>query len=251
MKVIKHAVPILFAIMLAGCNGSNSESKEEKDSATTEENSASTAIAVNPLKDCFFGDMHLHTAYSPDAALFACDLLPEDSYKYAMGEEVEYMGQKVKRIAPLDFLAVTDHAEYFGLVPMVRDPNGPFAGTALYKQYTSTDPKDVGKSLTDFVTSMATNSPTPELNNPVAIKGAWQKSIDAANMYNKPGKFTTLMGYEWTSAPVSAARTFQNLHRNVILKEIKCPRCLSLPLTHRILKICGHTWKMHVKRGAM
>lgn len=225
MKVNKHAGPILFALILAGCNGSNSESKEAKDSAnaTAEETSASTAIAVNPLKDCYFGDLHLHTAYSPDAAFFACDLLPEDSYKYAMGEEVDYLGQKVKRIAPLDFLAVTDHAEYFGSVVTVRDPKGPFAGTELYRQYTSTDPKDVTKSFMDFAKEMATNTPNPEINKPEAIKGAWQKSIVAANMYNKPGKFTTLIGYEWTSAPMSATMTIQNLHRNVIFKGDKVP----------------------------
>jgi hypothetical protein len=62
-----------------------------------------------------------------DAFAFGTRTTPEDSYKYAMGETVKYMGKPQKRIAPLDFLAVTDHAEYLGVVRDTTDPNGPFA----------------------------------------------------------------------------------------------------------------------------
>ena len=31
---------------------------------------------------------------------------------------------------PLDFAAVTDHAEYLGMVPLAKDPDGPFKDTS-------------------------------------------------------------------------------------------------------------------------
>jgi hypothetical protein len=157
--------PVLLAVIATvffSCGGHNSTKEEEKATGGT----AATDIPVNPLKNCYFGDLHLHTALSADANFFGATLLPEDSYKFAMGEEVEYMGQKVKRIAPLDFLAVTDHSEYLGAIAAVRDPNGPFAGTELYRQYTSKDQKDVAKSFGGFCADMSANKPNPELNRP-------------------------------------------------------------------------------------
>ena len=64
--------------------------------------------------NAYFGDMHLHSSYSMDAFALGTRTTPEDAYEYAMGETVEYFGHPQKRIAPLDFLALTDHAEYLG-----------------------------------------------------------------------------------------------------------------------------------------
>jgi len=118
---------------------------------------------------------------------------------------------------------VTDHSEYLGVIVAIKDPNGPYAGTDLYKQFNSTDQKDVAKSFADFVADMSANKPRPELNKEEVIKSAWQRTIDAANTYNKPGEFTALVGYEWTSAPNSPEKNAQNLHRCVIFKGDKVP----------------------------
>ena len=122
--------------------------------------------ARNPLKNAYFGDLHLHSGYSMDAFAFGTRTTPEDSYKYAMGETVEYMGKPQKRIAPLDFLAVTDHAEYLGVVRDTIDPNGPFAKSEWYTMMTSTDPKVSGEAFkkligSTVVTSLCRNSPIP------------------------------------------------------------------------------------------
>jgi len=217
---------VLLSVFFLSCNG-NGSGKNETDTASTKKENV-TDIAVNPLKNCYFGDLHLHTAFSADANFFGATLFPEDAYKFAMGEEVEYLGQKVKRVAPLDFLAVTDHSEYLGAIVAVRDPKGPYAGTELNRQYTSTDQKDVAKSFGDFIKDMSANKPNPELNKPEVLRSAWQRVIDAANMYNKPGKFTALVGYEWTSAPNNENNHSQNLHRCVIFKGDKVP---DLPFT--------------------
>src|SRR5271165_2983991 len=137
---------LLFAsapliLFLAAC----STNKPEAPVATQGGQSQSTQPAEarparNPLKNAYFGDLHLHSGYSMDAFAFGTRTTPQDSYKYAMGETVEYMGKPQKRIAPLDFLAVTDHPEYLGVVRDTIDPNGPFARSEWYTVMTNPDP---------------------------------------------------------------------------------------------------------------
>ncbi len=73
-----------------------------------------TAIPHNPLKEAYFGEQHLHTAYSLDAYIGGARLMPSDAYHFAKGEAVEVGGVKVQLAKPLDWAAVTDHAEYIG-----------------------------------------------------------------------------------------------------------------------------------------
>ena len=69
----------------------------------------------------FWGDTHLHTSNSPDAGLMGTELDPEVAYRFARGEEVaSNTGQRVKLIRPLDFLVVSDHAEFLGVAPAIK-----------------------------------------------------------------------------------------------------------------------------------
>ena len=71
-----------------------------------------------------FGDTHFHTTLSPDAGLIGTTLTVEDGYRFARGEKVtSNTGQPVQLLRPLDFLVVTDHAEYIGLAPMIQEAN--------------------------------------------------------------------------------------------------------------------------------
>ncbi len=152
MRAMK-VLPVLLAsatviLFLSAC----STSKSESPAATQTGQSQSTQPAEarpprNPLKNAYFGDLHLHSGYSMDAFAFGTRTTPEDSYKYAMGETVEYFGKPQKRIAPLDFLAVTDHAEYLGVVRDTIDPNGPFAKSEWYTIMTNPDPEDIGRGV--------------------------------------------------------------------------------------------------------
>ena len=74
---------------------------------------ATPAVPNNPLKEAYFGEQHVHTAYSLDAYIGGARLTPSDAYRFAKGEEVEVGGVKV-RMKALDWAAVTDHAEYIG-----------------------------------------------------------------------------------------------------------------------------------------
>jgi hypothetical protein len=72
----------------------------------------------------FWGDTHLHTAYSTDAGMAGATVGLDDAYRFARGEEVlSHTKQRVKLRRPLDFLVVADHAELLGLAPFIRSEN--------------------------------------------------------------------------------------------------------------------------------
>jgi len=149
-----------------------------------------------------------------DAFAFGTRTTPEDSYRYAMGEPVEYFGKQWKRLAPLDFLAVTDHAEYLGTVRESINPNGPFAKSEWYTAMTSSDPKVSGQPFQNFLGSTMATKPIPELNTPDLRAAAWESYAAIPDRYYTPGKFTSFVGFEWTSMPQA-----QNLHRCVIFAD--------------------------------
>lgn len=72
----------------------------------------------------FFGDTHFHTEVSFDAGLVGTNLDIHDAFRFARGEKVtSNTGQPVQLIRPLDFLAVTEHAEFNGLATGLRESN--------------------------------------------------------------------------------------------------------------------------------
>jgi Protein of unknown function (DUF3604) len=203
----------ILILSLAACSTKKSEVPVTSQQAQSTQ-PAEARPARNPLKNAYFGDLHLHTGYSMDAFAFGTRTTPEDSYKYAMGETVEYFGKPQKRNAPLDFLAVTDHAEYLGVVRDTIDPNGPFAKSEWYTIMTNPNPKVSGEAFKKIAGSLVVNKPLPEFNDPKLLRSAWEKYGAISDKYYKPGKFTTFVGFEWTSAP-----EFQNLHRCVIFAD--------------------------------
>src|SRR4051812_48427929 len=95
METVKSKIgfALLSALLLCACSNNQNEQNQDKDSTN---NVSNVEVQANPLKDCYFGDLHLHTSLSPDANMIGTISLPEDSYKYAMGEEVTYMGNKIR-----------------------------------------------------------------------------------------------------------------------------------------------------------
>src|SRR5437868_120924 len=176
-------------------------------------------IAVNPQRNAYFGELHLHTGMSFDAFLIGTRVYPETAYRYARGEEVDVNGKKFRRKVPLDFCAVTDHSEYLGQMRVASDPNGPLAGSR-WAQIINSEP--AGQRLLKVFGLSETfgsgGEKPAELLEPAHIRGNWQRQIDAADGAYQPGKFTTFVAYEWSSLPNGA-----NLHRNVIFKGPKYP----------------------------
>jgi len=171
--------------------------------------------------NAYFGDTHLHTGMSMDAGAFGARLLPEDAHRFASGEEVvSSTGLRVKLSRPLDFLVVSDHSDNMGFFPrleagdpkMLADPTG----RRWYEMIQAGGQEGV-KAAVEIIQSLTMNT-MPEalavLPGTDFYRAAWEVSVDAAEKYNEPGRYTALHGYEWTSTEDGI-----NRHRVVIYRD--------------------------------
>ena len=90
---------------------------------------ASAQQQPHPERNAYFGETHIHTSWSFDAYIYGNTKAgPEDAYKFALGQTITHpAGYPIKITRPLDFMAVTDHAEYVGIIPQANDPNSRLA----------------------------------------------------------------------------------------------------------------------------
>lgn len=164
-----------------------------------------------------FGDTHLHTSYSMDAGAFGARLTPRDAYRFARGEElVSNSGQPVRLSRPLDFLVVADHSDGMGFFPQLMSGDPTLLATPQGRRwYDQIRGGQGGEAALDIIRSFGLGQMPqgyPQPGTP-AYRNAWMETIKAAEGYNEPGRFTALIGFEWTSN-VDA----NNLHRNVIFR---------------------------------
>ena len=163
----------------------------------------------------FFGDLHLHTSYSTDAVfLNGARIGLDDAYRFARGEAVEYSGQMLRRDEPLDFIAVTDHAEQMGVGRKLYDEDGPLAHTELSTALRAGRRAPIAQVERLF----KTRQPIDGVDVQPILVDAWQLEKEAVDRYYQPGVFTTFVAYEWSSTPEG-----QNLHRNVIFRGTEAP----------------------------
>jgi hypothetical protein len=168
--------------------------------------------------EVFFGDTHLHTSYSPDAYLMGNGSAgPDTAYRYAKGLPVvhPYHRAKIQIGTPLDFLVVSDHAEYMGVIPMVFDGDPRVVELEIARRWKAWS--DAGEQLKAFAEMIAhgnSGQADPELNSEEIRGTVWNEIIDAAERHNEAGEFTTFIGWEWSSTPDGA-----NLHRVVFQPE--------------------------------
>ena len=163
----------------------------------------------------FFGDTHLHTTSSPDAFLFGVQLGPDEAFRFAKGERVTSThGLPVQLIEPLDFLVVSDHMEYLGLMPRLFGGDERVLAT------------DYGRELYDLANSSADgfykaamilirdlSMNERKMRVPELEAEVWSQVAETADRHDQPGVFTAFTGYEWTSMIEG-----DNLHRVVMYK---------------------------------
>ena len=182
-----------------------------------------------------WGDTHLHTSYSFDAFLnnnLSAD--PDTAYHFAKGAPVihPYHRARMQLSVPLDFLVVSDHAEFIGglrdiyhngvndddagvwgsirnwyLTRTIRNAIDEQEGVTLFRSLlpVSGDPRAAVRNWQEDLDESALQPSLP------VMRTAWREIIDAAEAHYQPGRFTSLLGWEWSPVPAGA-----NLHRIVV-----------------------------------
>lgn len=213
--------------LVASCSQSGGEAVNSDVAGTSRDSQESAAaFAERPL----WGDTHLHTSYSFDVFMFGTPTsTPENAYRFALGEAVKSptTGETWQLDRSLDFLMITDHAEALGTVKSLFEGDEQLAGTKSGKAMLSIakaaeTPLDGLLRAYHFLQTVGTGAAedkeygvTPkdmylDLHAGDRRKTVWSDIIETADRFNAPGKFTTFIGWEWTSHPGGA-----NLHRNV------------------------------------
>jgi hypothetical protein len=175
-----------------------------------------------PLR-VLWGDVHHHSSYSVDSGLIGNRLGPEVSFRFARGEElVSNTGQLVQLIRPLDFLVVTDHAEYLGIADLLGRADPTLLATDVGQEWYE-NVQAGGEQAWQAVVAMMDDfkTGTPRYDDPKVKRSVWDRVVDIASEYNQPGTFTALNGYEW-SAITSGEGTDPagaNLHRVVVFRD--------------------------------
>jgi Protein of unknown function (DUF3604) len=170
-----------------------------------------------------WGETHLHTGYSLDAGLFGNRLLHEQAYRFAIGEQIQASsGQPVKMSRPLDWISIADHSDMMGFVQGVMAGESVIMASEQGRRWNA-GMNEGGQSAVeaalDLIATFSATKIDPtivEAYAPGSPKYAtiWQDMLDTAEDFNDPGRFTTLIAFEWTSLVNGG-----NMHRNVIFRD--------------------------------
>jgi Protein of unknown function (DUF3604) len=186
------------------------------------------SVPPNPERNAYFGDLHVHTANSFDAYVFGTTSTPDDAYRYAKGQALPHpSGYQVQLQQPLDFYAVTDHAEFMGLVKEAANTESEFSRYDVAKPLHDINaPGNMtrfsliarGKAFASFMPGVLKGLRDGSIDVTLAdavTKSAWRDAIRAADEAYVPGSFTTFAAFEYTSSSDDQG----NLHRNVIFQD--------------------------------
>ena len=215
----------MCCLTLVGVGCSDSDVVPESHISTPPVNLASAEredVEQFPLNTALFGDLHVHTSWSIDSYAGGNRLGPNAAYRFAKGEKVELQtGEEAQLQTPLDFVALTDHAEGFEMhLPCTMMPESPEFAVEQCRDVRSGD-FDLATML-DQAFATAGVRPQPRAydicGDDARCKAnevdTWQRVQAVANAHDAPGSFTALIGYEFSSLLPEMGM----LHRNVIFR---------------------------------
>ena len=180
-------------------------------------------------RNAYYGDLHVHTSYSFDGYAFGTLASPHDAYRFARGEAIKNPGgYEMQLTEPMDFYAVTDHGMFLGLAKAAAETDTEFSKNSFSEPYHDLNaPDNFGTdtlsrfkrmiTFADFIPTAVSGIFEQKIDRQEVLditRTAWADTIDAADQFNDPGRFTTFAGYEYTSSTTSMG----NLHRNVIFQ---------------------------------
>jgi hypothetical protein len=193
--------------------------------------------APNPLRNAYFGDLHVHTSYSLDAYALGNRNDPRMAYRFGRGETVALPGGAESHLqAPLDFMAVTDHDVWLGELSLCQDPQDAAYKTEACQTLRSStqDPEKGLRGMWGMAAQMVKNpagrsaevcgSAEADENNKCfqRAQSIWQQIQKNADEFYEPGRFTTFAGYEWSAG----FKRVGMLHRNVIFRGGQVPQAV-------------------------
>jgi hypothetical protein len=206
----------------------------------------------DPRRQAFFGELHVHSTLSMDAWLADVRNGPDETYRFGKGEEVllppldaEGRGTRPARLErALDFVALTDHADFQGEVALCTRP-----GSAVYETeacrvfrgeggdtappaFGAKNAMSLGARMSKLSSAldaeMQHTKRSDELCGPdgeicrTAMRTVWEEQQAAAERhYDRTAacRFTTFHAYEYTATPGLA-----KIHHNVIFRNAAVPK---------------------------
>ena len=210
---------LVLCSLLVGCGEEEAKKETTEPSAPSAGGTEPTAAAViHPDRNAYFGDLHIHTKLSFDAYIFGTRSTPDSAYEYAKGGAIDHpAGFQMQLSRPLDFLGVTDHAMYMGMLPEMDNPATQVGKhpVAIEIQKAETPAERIAAFQGMFPYLRQQLDGPDDLLDRKVLRSAWQDTTDAAERHNDPGNFTTFVAYEYTTS--GPAR--ENLHRNVVFRD--------------------------------
>ncbi len=229
MKRIIVAALSVCALML--CQQGYTQPIANLDTSTTNLVTKPRCKNWQPERQLLFGDLHVHTKYSLDASTQGTRTSPADAYRFAKGGRLPVQpwlpdGEALRELQlerPLDFAAVTDHAELFGERDICLDPSQRGYGSWQCRLYRGW-PRGAF-FLFNTKAAMAGRlgfcGEDGEYCRQAALR-PWQDiqtSAEVAYDRSDDCEFTSFVAYEWTGA----AENLANLHRNIIFRNASVP----------------------------
>jgi hypothetical protein len=210
------------AALTLGC-GETPESSGEASAPTAQAAPAAPVepppVAPKPAsgeRRALYGAVHVHTGYSFDAFTNGTVSRPADAYRWAKGEAIQgnEAGLEMRLKKPLDFYAVSDHAEMMGVFPQMEDPESPLSKHPMAGRILSDDQNTAMQAFAEILREFSAGKVDPAFTDPAISRSVWSEIVEIADAHYEPGRFTTFPAFEWTSNP-----DMRNLHRVVIFRD--------------------------------
>lgn len=209
---------VISGVMLAAC-GPHIQASQEPTPELHKTIDVPT-VEITRTKTAYFGDLHIHTKNSFDAYIFNVRVTPEDAYRFGRGEVIRHgAGFDIQLAEPLDFMSVTDHGEYMGIIPAMDDPNNPLSQTQTAQNAFGDNAEDAINTFRAIGLSFVMGQPIDEIFDREYMDSVWAETVSVTDTYYEPGIFTTFSGYEFTSMRMVNLNSAANLHRNVIFEN--------------------------------
>ena len=236
---------LLLLASLVACSAPERE-RDDAEASQADIDAPASPASREPCRDrtphrrALFGDLHVHTSLSMDAYVFDTRTTPQDAYRFARGEEISIAPldeqgrptriQKIDR--PLDFAAVTDHAEQLANVALCTRPGSSVFDTQSCRLYRGEGIRMESMAFLDLVQLVVRRNLAAEADEVCgedgrrcrdAIVEPWQDVQNAAEQFydrSADCAFTTFVAYEYSLSP-----ELSKVHRNIIFRnEITLPR---------------------------